>query len=105
MHSDYIEERNGGLYVAGTRISLDSVVYAFNRGAAAESILRSFPYLLSLENVYSAITYYLANKAAVDEYLAGRERHYEEVRSKQDLPAGLKQRVDAMRADAHPSDR
>jgi hypothetical protein len=31
MHSEYIEQRNGGYYVAGTRISLDSVVCAFNR--------------------------------------------------------------------------
>jgi uncharacterized protein (DUF433 family) len=102
---DYIEERNGGLYVADTRISLDSIVYAFNRGAAPESILRSFPYLVSLENVYGAITYYLANKAAVDEYLAGRKQHYEELRLKQDLPADLKLRLDAMRAVVHPSDR
>jgi hypothetical protein len=31
MTSEYIDRRNGGSYVAGTRISLDSVVYAFNR--------------------------------------------------------------------------
>ena len=30
MHSEYIEQRHGGYYIAGTRISLDSVVYAFN---------------------------------------------------------------------------
>ena len=30
MHRDYIEQRNGGYYLAGTRISLDSIVYAFN---------------------------------------------------------------------------
>jgi len=30
MHSEYIEQRNGGYY-AGTLISLDSVVYAFNQ--------------------------------------------------------------------------
>jgi uncharacterized protein (DUF433 family) len=45
MLKEYIEERNGGYYVAGTRISLDSVVYEFNRGAAPETILRSFPLL------------------------------------------------------------
>ena len=32
MHSEYIEQRYGGYYVAGTRISLDSVVYSFNEG-------------------------------------------------------------------------
>jgi hypothetical protein len=32
MTSEYIEERNGGYYIAGTRISLDSVVCSFERG-------------------------------------------------------------------------
>ncbi len=29
---EYVEQRNRGYYVKGTRISLDSVVYAFLRG-------------------------------------------------------------------------
>jgi len=33
MHSEYIEQRKRGYYVAGTRISLDSVVYSFNGGS------------------------------------------------------------------------
>ncbi len=41
MHSEYIEQRSGGYYVAGTRISLDSVVCAFNRGDSQESMARS----------------------------------------------------------------
>lgn len=35
MHNDYVEQRNNGFFVAGTRISLDSVVYSFNRRAAS----------------------------------------------------------------------
>jgi hypothetical protein len=38
---DYVEQREGGFYIAGTRISLDSVVYPFKNGASPESILRS----------------------------------------------------------------
>ena len=45
MHSEYIEERNGGYYVAGTRISLDSVVYSFNEGQSPEAIQEDFPLL------------------------------------------------------------
>ena len=29
---EYVEQRNGGYYVAGIRVSLDSVVYAYLRG-------------------------------------------------------------------------
>ena len=46
---EYIEERGGGLYVAGTRVSLASVVLQFRQGAAPESILQNFPALASLE--------------------------------------------------------
>jgi len=38
MRSEYIEERDGGYYIAGTRISLDSVVYCFNEGKSPEAI-------------------------------------------------------------------
>ena len=40
--NEYAEERSGGYYVTGTRISLDSVVYAFNRGASPEHIPGDF---------------------------------------------------------------
>ena len=52
MHSEYIEQRNGGYYVTGTRISLDSVVCAFNRGESPEQILESYPLLGALARAY-----------------------------------------------------
>jgi uncharacterized protein (DUF433 family) len=71
---DYVEQRDGGYYITGTRISLDSVIYPFKNGASPESILRSFPQIGALENVYGAITYSLPNKHAVDLYLHDQER-------------------------------
>ena len=73
MHNEYIEQRNGGYYVAGTRISLDSVVYAFNRGQSPEQILENYPLLGTLTRVYGAIHFYLDHKADIDKFL-GRER-------------------------------
>lgn len=69
----YVEIRNGGYYVLGTRVSLDSVVYQFQEGQPPESILESFPMLLTLENVYGAIAFYLANRNDIDTYLAAEE--------------------------------
>lgn len=66
--ADYVEERDGGYYVHGTRVSLDSLVYAFLRGESPEGIAESFP-ALSLEQVYGAITFYLANQRVIDAYL------------------------------------
>jgi len=73
MEKNYVEQRGGGYWVKGTRISLDSIVYAFKRGAAPESIKRSFP-LLSLEEVFGAITFYLSHEHEIDAYLAQTER-------------------------------
>ncbi len=75
MTKAYVEQRDGGYWISGTRISLDSVVYAFQRGAAPESILRSFP-LLTLEQVYGAITYYLAHEQQINDYLRRGEAEY-----------------------------
>jgi uncharacterized protein (DUF433 family) len=77
MHSEYIELRDGGYYVAGTRISLDSVVYAFNRGESPDQILESYPLLDSLARIYGAIAFYLDQKADIDAYLETRAREFE----------------------------
>jgi uncharacterized protein (DUF433 family) len=77
MHSEYIEQRDGGYYVAGTRISLDSVVYAFNRGDSPERILEEFPLLDKLARVYGAVAFYLDHKADIDKYLEETAREFE----------------------------
>lgn len=81
MHSEYIETRNGGYFVAGTRVSLDSVVYAFQRGESPEGIRDSFP-VLKLAQIYGAIAFYLDHQAAVDEYLRQAEREFEASRGR-----------------------
>jgi uncharacterized protein (DUF433 family) len=53
---------------AGTRVSLDSVIYSFVDGATAEEICQDFP-SLSLAQVYGTIAYYLQNRDKVDAYL------------------------------------
>lgn len=74
----YIEQRDQGYWINGTRISLDSVVYSFLSGESPESIAQNFP-LLSLEQVYGAITFYLANRAMVDEYLEASEAEFQKL--------------------------
>lgn len=68
MSKEYVEQRNGGYYVQGTRVSLDSVVYAFLRGESSDGIAESFP-ALSLEQVYGAVAFYLAHRETIDGYL------------------------------------
>lgn len=75
----YIENREDSYRIVGKRVSLDSIVYAFLAGQSPESILQSFP-VLTLEEVYGAITFYLANRTAIDAYLAEGEQHFETLR-------------------------
>jgi uncharacterized protein (DUF433 family) len=77
MTSEYVEERNGGYYIAGTRISLDSVVYAFERGNSPEAIQQSFS-TLNLAQIYGAIAFYLDHQPEVREYLEEKERRIQE---------------------------
>jgi uncharacterized protein (DUF433 family) len=52
MARDYVEPRDGGYFILGTRVSLDSVVYAFLRGESPEGIAESFPALdLEMQNL------------------------------------------------------
>ena len=64
-HREYVERRNGGSYVAGTRVSLDSIVYSFKAGDSPETIRQNFS-SLTLEQVYGAIAFYLAHEQEVD---------------------------------------
>ena len=68
MNKDYVEKVDGAYRLTGTRVSLDSIVYAYWQGQTAESITQSFP-VLRLEEVYGAITFYLAYQEEVDAYL------------------------------------
>lgn len=72
----YVEYRSGGYWIVGERISLDSIVYAFRNGLTAESIVQSFP-LLTLEQVYGAIAFYLANRAEIDTYILEEEAKFD----------------------------
>jgi uncharacterized protein (DUF433 family) len=100
----YIEQRDQGYWIEGTRISLESVVYSFLDGESPESIAQNFP-LLSLEKVYGAITFYLANREMIDIYLDESEAEFQQLQQSfrgknpllyQKLKAAQAQRQDAV---------
>ena len=101
MAKDYIEERDGNYYVAGTRISLDSIVYAFRRGESPEAIRQNFE-LLRLEEVYGAVAWYLANQHLADDYLVRQnEKWIEGKRNGEPLSSDLRRRLTAARDELH----
>ncbi len=76
MSKDYVDQVGEGYRVAGTRVSLDSVVYCFWNGDSPETIAQSFP-ALTLEQVYGAIAYYLDHRKTIDQYIKQGEADYE----------------------------
>ena len=65
----YVEQRDDGWHLRGSRVSVDSLIYAFRDGLSPEAIVRECFPTLSLEQVYGAITFYLANRAELDAHL------------------------------------
>ena len=78
----YVSLREGAYWVTGTRVSLDSIVYEFREGQAAEGIRADFP-VLSLEQVYGAIAYYLGHREEIDAYLREGEAQFEREREEE----------------------
>jgi uncharacterized protein (DUF433 family) len=80
MEKCYVEKRDAGYWVAGTRVSLDSIILAFLDGLSPETIVvECFP-VLTLEQVYGAITYYLAHRADIDRYLQQADAEFDTLR-------------------------
>lgn len=76
MSKDYVIKTDDAYQISGSRVSLDSIVYAFLEGMTAESIVDNFADL-TLEQVYGAIAFYLANRDEIDEYLRQGEVEFD----------------------------
>jgi len=72
-------DADGTIRVAGTRVTLDTLVDVFSTGASPEEIAQNFP-VLDLDDVYAVVTYYLRHRAEVDAYLRERQTQAEATR-------------------------
>jgi len=72
---DFVDDRC--IRLKGTRIGIETILQDYELGAMPEEILIRYP-TLSLQQVYAAITYYLANRQVVDAYLEKVRRQQED---------------------------
>lgn len=96
---------DGVVRVAGSRVTLDTVIGAFNDGATAEEIAQQYP-SLSLSDIYAVIAYYLREKPAVDAYLAEYRHRGEQIQQEVETrfnPVGIRERLLARRAKREKS--
>jgi uncharacterized protein (DUF433 family) len=93
-------DAEGTVRVRGTRVTLDTVVGAFNDGSTAEALMMKYP-TLRLADIYAVIAYYLGHREHVDAYLEQRQREADEVRRRIEAhspPDGYRERLLARRA-------
>lgn len=95
----------------GSRVTLDTIIAAFHRGATAEEIAQQYP-SLALADIYAVIAFYLRRTKDVDAYLEGRREIAKRVRRQNEdrfEPAGVRERLlsrrtgQVNRPDASPS--
>ena len=70
---------DGTIRLAGSRVTLDSVIVHFDLGASPETIADRFP-TVPLSSIYAAIYYYLDHRAAVEDYLRQQEANAAHIR-------------------------
>jgi len=92
-------DADGVVRVGGTRVTLDTVVAAFEMGATAEEIAQQYP-SLALADVYAVIVYFLRHRTEVDAYLAVRQVQASQIRQENERqfdPSGVRDRLVARR--------
>jgi uncharacterized protein (DUF433 family) len=92
--NQYIEVRNGGYYVAGTRIGLDVVTYEFRDGRSPEEIFEAFPSIGSLAKLYGTITFILEHPKEIDSYLKEQDERWEEFKVRNPLTPDMAERFE-----------
>lgn len=89
------EGADGVVRIGGTRVTLDTVIGAYRRGATAEEIAQAFD-TLCLADIYAVVSYYLGHTEEVDQYLREREAAAERVRRENEHrfpPDGIRDRL------------
>jgi uncharacterized protein (DUF433 family) len=97
-------DADGVIRVSKSRVTLDTIIAAFQEGATAEEIAQQHP-SVPLADVYSVIGYYLRRRSEVEAYLTRRQQLAEQVRTENESrfnPVGIRERLMARRASGTP---
>ena len=69
----------GGIRIGSSRVTLDSLLATYHNGSTPEEIAIQYS-VLSLEDIYSAIAYYLNHRQEIDNYLEQRNKQAQQIR-------------------------
>jgi uncharacterized protein (DUF433 family) len=66
-------DTTGTIRIVGSRVTLDTIVTAFQCGSTSETIAQKFP-TIPLADVYQVIAFYLQHQPEIDGYMANRRQ-------------------------------
>src|SRR5271165_2502135 len=91
--SEFLESRNSDYYVAGTRISLATMVYEYREGETAEAFFENYPSLGSVDKVHGVIRFIQQNPAAIESYLQEQDDVWEKFCAEHPMPQDMIDRL------------
>jgi uncharacterized protein (DUF433 family) len=80
MGTDYVERRDGNVYVGPSRVTIDSIIIYWQQGQTPEQLHESFP-SVPLAHVYGAIAYYLDHQDEIDAWIRESQELFEKRRA------------------------
>src|SRR3982751_6814757 len=92
-------DRDGVMRVSGTRVTLDTIVAAFQEGATPEEMAQQYP-SVSLGDLYQVVGYFLRHADEIHAYLQQRQQNSQTVKASNEQrsnPEGLRDRLLARR--------
>jgi len=93
---NFVERRDSGFYLVGSRVPIDRIVREYRDGEQPEAIRSHYP-TLSLEQVNGAIAFYLGHKDEVEKVMAEREHVENDFRKSHPAPPHLKEKLERAR--------
>ena len=96
MDRDFIERRDAGFYLIGSRVPIDRIVWEYRNGEDPGTIQSHYP-TLSLEQVNGAIAFYLNHKDEVEQVMEERRRQEDAYIAAHPTPPDIKEKFERMR--------
>jgi uncharacterized protein (DUF433 family) len=96
MAPDYIERRETGFYIIGSRVPIDRIVWEYRNGEDPATIQSHYP-TLSLDQVNGAIAFYLNHKDEVERAMEERRRLEDAYTAAHPTPPDIKAKFERMR--------
>jgi uncharacterized protein (DUF433 family) len=105
----YVEERDGRVYLRGSRVPLTALAALWSEGASPEAMVEHYP-TLTLSQVFGGLAFYLEHREEIDRHRREDQTQFAAARAAQratepERYAELQRRFEAARAREHVSPR